>query len=225
MRESDYLSPGWFIDSDHPEIVAFAIQHGGNKSDDQERSVALYLAVRDLIPYDPYTIRKEPEHLKASHVLKAGRGFCVAKAVVYAAVLRASGIPARIGFADVRNHLTTPRLMELMQTDIFHYHGYTEVYLHQQWFKATPAFNRSLCDRFGIQPLEFDGHQDSIFHPFDAEGRRHMEYIRDHGARSDVPFAELMGAYRKFYPNMFSNEDVVIQGSFDHEAEQINAGQ
>ncbi|RZO83786.1 MAG: transglutaminase domain-containing protein [Oceanococcus sp.] len=223
VTQSTYLENGWFIDSDHPKIKAFSKQHSGKTRKDKTRSVELYLAVRDLIPYDPFTIRQQPEFLKASSTLADGRGFCVAKAVLYAAVLRAAGIPARIGFADVRNHLTTPRLMELMQTDIFHHHGYTEVWLDQRWIKATPAFNKDLCDKFGILPLDFDGNTDSIFHPFDAEGKRHMEYIQDHGSYADVPFEELMGVYRKHYPNMFSIPIQNIQGDFEQETDDVSS--
>lgn len=131
-----------------------------NKSGDDGSSnsvaSALYLAVRDQIIYDPYSIRPDPESFQACSVLLYGKGHCVGKAVLYAAALRASGIPAHIGFADVRNHLTTSRLRMLMGTDMFYHHGYAEVWLNDRWVKATPAFNLSLCDKFGIRPLEFN---------------------------------------------------------------------
>lgn len=219
MDHSKYLSSGSFIDSNHPEVIAFTQQHDGGSESDRDRSIELYYAVRDLIQYDPYTIRPEAEHLKASKTLAMGRGFCVAKAVLYAATLRASNIPARIGFADVQNHLTTERLRALMGTDIFYFHGYTEVFLDGKWIKATPAFNQELCKKFGTLPLEFDGIEDSIFHPFDSEGRRHMQYIKEHGHYEDVPFDELMAAYRKYYPSMFSGIGKPITGDFSIEAE------
>lgn len=199
-------APAFFIDSDHPDIQQFAAEHRIAGADDRTNAVALYLAVRDGLRYDPYDIPLEADRLKASAVLACGYGFCVTKAVVLAAVLRAAGIPARIGFADVRNHLSTPRLRAVMGTDVFHYHGYTEVFLGGRWLKATPAFNRSLCEKAGIHPLEFDGTDDSIFHPFDVEGRQHMEYLEDRGSRDDLPLEEMMAAYRSYYPKMFSAE-------------------
>lgn len=30
-----------------------------------------------------------------------------------------------------------------------------------------------------------------------------MEYLRDHGTRDDLPFEEMMSAYRRAYPLMF----------------------
>ena len=217
------LAPGRFIDSDHPAIVAFAAEHGGAIDDPRERSVALYQAVRDGVRYDPYDIPLSPDEMTASAILVAGRGFCVTKAVLYAAVLRAAGIPARIGFADVRNHLSTPRLRALMGTDIFHYHGYTEVGLDGRWVKATPAFNQELCDRFGILPLEFDGREDSVFHPFDRSGQRHMEYLVDHGPRDDLPLEELVQALRTHYPTMFSRPADAPKGDFLAEAGEANS--
>ena len=92
-----------------------------------------------------------------------------------------------------------------MGTDLFVYHGYTEMYLNEKWVKATPAFNLSLCTRFNVKPLEFDGTEDSIFHEFNAFGQKHMEYVRDHGHFADLPFEELFTAYRKIYPKFFEN--------------------
>lgn len=217
MQEA--IEPSSYIDSDHPDIQGFAEQHASATDEPRTRAISLYLAVRDQVLYDPYSIRLDPEALRASAILQSGRGFCVAKAVLYAAVLRAAGVPARIGFADVRNHLTTPRLRQLMGTDVFYYHGYTEVGLDGHWLKATPAFNLSLCEKFGIQPLEFDGREDSVFHPYDRAGRQHMEYVKDHGPRPDLPFDELMTAYRHHYPVLFQGNAQDLKGDFAAEAE------
>lgn len=193
------LAPGRFVDSDHPAIIAYARAKAG-AGDARARAVALYDAVRDEIRYDPYRVDLDEEGLKASRSLALGYGFCITKAALLAAVLRAIGIPARLGFADVKNHLTSARLRATMQTDVFVFHGYTEMFLDGRWVKATPAFNRSLCEKAGILPLDFDGRTDSVFHPFDASGRRHMEYIRARGTFSDVPRAEILAAFAEAYP-------------------------
>jgi transglutaminase-like putative cysteine protease len=109
--------------------------------------------------------------MRASSVLAAGHGWCVTKAALLAAACRAAGIPARPGFADVRNHLSTERMRQTMTTDVFAWHGYTDIWLDGAWRKATPAFNVELCERFGLLPLEFDGQADSIYHPFDPRGQ------------------------------------------------------
>ncbi len=193
------LAPGRFVDSDHPAIIAYARAHAG-AGEARDRAVALYDAVRDGIRYDPYRVDLGEEGLKASRCLALGYGFCITKAALLAAVLRAAGIPARLGFADVKNHLTSARLRATMRSDIFVFHGYTEMFLEDRWVKATPAFNRSLCDKAGILPLAFDGREDSIFHPFDASGRRHMEYVRARGVFADVPRAEILAAFAEAYP-------------------------
>ncbi|MCM2311832.1 MAG: transglutaminase family protein, partial [Steroidobacteraceae bacterium] len=170
------LRPTHLIDSDHPAVVAFAGRHARG-SDDRERAVALYYAVRDGFRYDPYRIDLSADGMKASAVLANGYGWCVPKATLLAAACRATGIPARVGFADVRNHLSTSRMREVMQTDVFYWHGYAELLLDGAWRKATPAFNLELCERFDLQPLEFDGRADSLYHAFDRQGHRHMEYV------------------------------------------------
>ena len=197
-----YLQPGVYIDSDHPAVVAFAREHVRG-STEIARAVSLYYAVRDGIRYNPFLDFTVDSAYRASSCLEAGEGFCVGKAALLAASARAEGIPARVGFADVRNHLSTPRLLEYIGSDLFVYHGYTELFLEGKWVKATPAFNLALCTKFRVKPLEFDGRNDSIFHPYDQDARRHMEYVRDRGNFADVPAAEIQKAFREFYPKLY----------------------
>ena len=194
------LQPTRFVDSDTPEVREFAARAADGASTPRERAVALYYAVRDGLRYDPYAVAIEPDSYRASRVARASSGFCVPKAILLAAGARALGIPARLGFADVRNHLASEKLLARMKTDLFVFHGYTELYLDGAWRKATPAFNRELCARFGVLPLEFDGTADALLHPFDAAGRRHMEYVRDRGVHLDFPFDEMMRVFRAVYP-------------------------
>ena len=132
-------------------------------------------------------------------MLASERNWCVPKAILLCAGARAVGIPARIGFADVRNHLSTEKLRARMGTDVFVYHGYASLYVADDWRKVSPAFNAELCARFGVPPLEFDGRSDALLHAYDGEGRRHMEYLKDHGTWSDVPFLEMFAAFREIY--------------------------
>jgi len=200
-QERDYLSATPFIDSDNPEIVAFAHDALGHAATIKEKALALYGAVRDQIQYDPYIDFFDPAEFRASEVLRAGRGFCVGKSALLTAAARAAGIPARPGYADVRNHLTSKRLKEQVG-DIFIWHSYTELEIDGQWVKCTPAFDKVLCERAGIAPLDFDGVNDSLFHPFDQVGRRHMEYLKDRGAFADVPFATIVADFKAFYPKL-----------------------
>jgi len=215
-----YLAPSACIDSASPAVREFVARVAGGAPDARSRAVALFYAVRDEIRYDPYGVVLTEEGLRATNVLARGTGFCVAKAVLLAAGARAAGIPARLGFADVRNHLTTERLRAQMGTDVFAFHGYTELHVAGRWVKATPTFNRSLCDRFGVKPLEFDGAHDSLLHPFDTAGQRHMEYIRDRGTHVDVPLAEMRAVFAEHYPGMMAYEraGTSVTGDFDAEA-------
>jgi transglutaminase-like putative cysteine protease len=199
---SEYLTSASYIDSAHPAVVAFSKEHAKGSSA-RERGVSLYYAVRDRIRYNPFLDFSKDDTFRASQCILSGEGFCIGKAALLAAVARADGIPARVGFADVKNHLTTPALRERMGSDLFIYHGFTELELEGRWVKATPAFNVELCKRFRVKPLEFDGREDSIFHPFDEDERRHMEYLRDRGSYADVPVAEITQAFREAYPVLY----------------------
>jgi transglutaminase-like putative cysteine protease len=200
------LKPTCFIDSDSPAIGEFSRAATGNTQSDLEKAIKLYYAVRDGIIYNPYAFALDKDSFRAGFILSKGNGWCVQKAILLTAVGRAAGIPARLRFANVINHLATERLKALMKTDLFVFHGLTEFYLEGRWVKATPAFNLSLCEKFGVLPLEFDGKNDSIFHPFDKNGRRHMEYIHDYGPFDDFPYELMIMESRKYYPHFFSDD-------------------
>jgi len=197
-----YTEPGEYIDSDHPAVRDFARDAVAAAAGEREKASLLYKAVRDGIRYNPYVDMRAPEVFRASSVLAAGNGYCVGKAALYAAVCRVHGIASRVGFADVRNHLTTDKLRQSMGTDLFTWHGFTEVHVDGAWRKATPTFNATLCAKVGVEPLDFDGHSDALLHPFDGAGRTYMEYVNDHGTYHDVPAKFLMREMAREYANM-----------------------
>jgi transglutaminase-like putative cysteine protease len=193
----------FFLDHDSASVRDFTEQVIAGASSPRERASLLFAAVRDRVWYDPYSVSRDPAHYRASYVLEAGRAYCVPKAVLLTAVLRAVGIPARLGFADVRNHLQTDTLRAVMGgTDLFVYHGYCSVYIDGRWLKATPAFNVELCERFGVPPVEFEGRSDALMHAFTSDGTRHMEYVRDHGSFDDLPLGRILSALHQAYGPM-----------------------
>ena len=197
------LQPTPFIESAAPEVVRFARETVSDATDDVERGVMLYYAVRDEIRYDPYRITLSEDCFRATTVLRERAAFCIPKAILLAAAARAVGIPSALGFADVKNHLTTRKLREAMGRDVFVYHGYTVLKLGGKWVKATPAFNLSLCQRFGVRPLEFDGKSDALLHPYDTQNRKHMEYLNERGLFADFPFQEIVTTFRSYYADYF----------------------
>src|SRR5215471_17219986 len=212
----DFLSAGRYIDSDSLQVADFAGDAAAGATGDIEGARRLFLAVRDGITYDPYVNFADPANFRASGVLAAQRGFCVGKAALLAACCRATGIPARVGYADVRNHMTSPKLYAKIKTDVFIWHSYAELLVAGRWVKATPAFDAVLCTRVGIAPLAFDGQSDSLFQPFDGAGRRHMEYLKDRGAFADVPFETMLADFRATYPMLM--RETGISGDFRAEA-------
>jgi transglutaminase-like putative cysteine protease len=198
---ADYLHPARFVDSDDPTIRAFAQRAVGDAKTVKDKALALYAVVRDQVQYDPYIDFFNPAEYRASDVLRAGKGFCVGKSSLLTAAARAAGIAARPGYADVRNHLTSKRLKEQVG-DTFYWHSYTELNIDGKWVKCTPAFDKALCERAKVVPLDFDGLNDSLFQPFDQVGRRHMEYLADRGAFADVPFETIVADFKIFYPKL-----------------------
>ena len=215
------LAPTATIDSDHPEVSAFASGRARGAAGARDAAVRLFYAVRDELRYDPYGVSVDADSMRASRALAARRGWCVSKAALLVAGCRALGIPARMGFADVRNHLSTARMRETMKTEVFYWHGYASIRLDGRWVKATPAFNRELCEKFGLLPLEWDGVGDSLYHPFDREGRRHMEYLRDHGEFADIPLERMRETWRREYAHTVVGG---LDGDFDADVDAETRG-
>ena len=203
---NEYLDPTEFLDFDDESVHDFAEFHTADSKTDTEKAVRLYYAVRDGFQYDPYVLDLRREGLTASNLLTRKRGYCVEKAILLAASARSVGVPSRLSFYIVKNHIATDRLEKVLEKDYLVFHGAAEMLLEGEWRKATPAFNKKLCDFLGVEPLEFDGTQDSIFQEFDKSGNVFMEYLYDYGAFSDLPYEMYLDELNKHYPHIFGNE-------------------
>ncbi|MDR3448609.1 MAG: transglutaminase-like domain-containing protein [Alphaproteobacteria bacterium] len=224
-----YTDPGEYVDCDHADVIAYAKSIVAEDAADHEKARLLFLAVRDDVHYQPYLDLQDPSNYRASGVLARRQGQCIGKAALYAAVCRAHGLPARVGFADVQNHLATKKLREAMGSTTFYWHGYAEVYVESEWRKATPTFNTTLCAKFGVAPLDFDGRNDALLHAFDGAGRQFMHYVTDHGAFNDVPTKFLMREMERNYPGLVSlnatSRDMEQEAAEEFAPEAIGHGQ
>ena len=210
-----WLQPTEFLDHDQPSVRAFAERTTADAATDTERAVSLFYAVRDGWWYDPYSSDRDRKGFKASTVVGLERSWCVPKSILLTAAARAVGIPARLGFADVRNHLQSEKLKEKMGTDLFVFHGYSEFLLDGEWRKASAAFNLALCERFGTKPLEFDGTADALLHEFDQAGNRHMEYVTMRGSYDEFPFDEMTATFAEVYDHDALDTDGEAEGERD----------
>lgn len=199
-----YTSPTYFIDSDSALIQDFARNHTKRTDSPVQKAISLYYAVRDGWKYNPYSLRLNPDSFKASFVLQEQEAHCLTKAILLAAALRHVSIPSRLHFYQVRNHLGTSRLEELLQSNVLVFHGATELYLDHRWRTVTPAFNRELCDKLGVPPLEFDGFGDAIFQPYAREKGKFMEYLYDYGAFHDLPFELMVREFHQKYGDVIN---------------------
>src|SRR5665213_2360262 len=69
-----YRRPGGLVDSDHPDVIAYARRAAGEGSD-RDKALRLYYAVRDDLRYDPYRTPMKREAYRASGTLAAGHGY------------------------------------------------------------------------------------------------------------------------------------------------------
>lgn len=211
-----YLQSDLYFDFNKPQLLEYSKSLVKEDLSPRELVKRLYLGVRDDIQYNAYTFNPQPTHFSASHCLSQGESYCIPKAVLLAALCRLNGIPARLGLADVKNHLASPQFLEYLKSDVFVMHGYTDIFLDGKWVKATPAFDKKLCALMNVDPLEFDGTQDSVFHEFDNGGARHMEYLNDHGVFASVPREQIVMAIAEAYPHLASTQMRQLSGRSMH---------
>jgi transglutaminase-like putative cysteine protease len=195
-----YLAPTYFIDSDSDFVRSTAFRLTYNSVDKLEKAISLFYWTRDNIKYDAYSLSSLKRHYKASKIIQEGKGWCVQKAILLTALARAVEIPARLHFADIRNYQTPDKLKKTIGTDVFLYHGYTDLYLNGKWVKATPAFNKELCDKFGYKTVEFDGIHNAILPARTLKNERYVEYLMDRGTNHDLPFKEIFMTFFEKYP-------------------------
>lgn len=213
------LATTYFIDRDDKRVQDFADKAAADARDPIEIARNLFHAVRDGWRYDPYVVQNDKSAFRASHIVTTDSNWCVPKSIILTAAARHCGIPARLGFADVRNHLTSEKLSESMGTDVFAWHGYSELFLNGRWVKLSTAFNKELCEKFGVKVLEFDPVNGALMHAFDTRGQKHMEYIRERGSYADLPLDEMLATFKEVYPSWrdgeFDNQNAERDTAFD----------
>jgi hypothetical protein len=202
----EYLQPTEFLDFDDANVCEFAGRNSAGAKTEREKAVKLYYAVRDGFQYNPNVLDLRREGLRASNLLTRNRGYCVEKAVLLAAAARAVGVPSRLSFYIVRNHIATEKLERLLRKNYLVFHGAAELFVENKWLKTTPAFNKQLCSYLRVEPLEFDGTKDSIFQEFDKSGNIFMKYLHEYGEFSDLPYELYLKELKKHYPHIFEDK-------------------
>ncbi|MCK9512137.1 MAG: transglutaminase family protein [Pigmentiphaga sp.] len=203
----EYLESTRFFDYEQTDVRDFVHEAVGDASAPREQMVRLFLAVRDAIRYDPYSARITPECFRASTVVGERAAFCIPKASLLVAGARLLGVPAALGLSDVVNHFSTPKMQQIMGgREVFMHHGWAALYIDGRWVKAAPAFNRELCDLMRVPPTDFDGEHDAILQQYASDGSEYMDYLKDHGIWSDVPFLRIASDWAGYYPATLWNE-------------------
>ena len=198
-----FLKSTYFINSSHPSVhkKAQEILQNIDPQDFIQKAVKLFCFVRDEIKYvvkfsPSYYSRK---NTKASATLTRGYGYCIQKATLMAALARIAGIPTRIHFVDMKNHLTPQSYIDKVGSNLFVFHAYPELFLEGKWIEANVAFDKDLCERKNFPIVNFDGKKPGLFAKQDATGKPFVEYIKDHGTFADVPYWKIMWAWKKEY--------------------------
>jgi transglutaminase-like putative cysteine protease len=194
METEKFLKPTPYVDCDAEPVKEKSREIVRGITAQRDKAVRIFYAARDGIMYTIYGKRSLPEHFRASFILAAGEGYCVQKAILLVALARAALIPARLRFAAIRSHLMSKEMLEKRGSNLFPYHGYTDLYIEGSWVKAAPTFDLVSCMNAGLRPVDFDGQHDALLPSMALNGRPHIEYIEDRGFFEDVPFDAIMAA-------------------------------
>jgi len=188
MINDKYLQPTFNIDSDNEQIIGTAEKLTRECSGDTEKAIKLFYFVRDSIRYNVFMISVFKEDFKASRILEWGKGYCVQKAVLLAALGRAAGIPSRLAFAKITNHRVPLHILEKLKTNTYPRHGYNQFLLNGRWVSVTATFDRQLCRKNMLPVVEFDGQNDAVLSGMDLEGNPYIEYVEKFPPTDDLPF-------------------------------------
>ncbi len=196
---TQYLEPSFGIDSGAPEIISLSSKLTAGCSKDSEAAARLFSFTRDSFRYNPFAPFSKIEDFLGTALLKRGHGFCTQKSALLISLCRAAGIPARFRFADLVNHNLPGRLGQVLGTNKMIYHTYAEMFIGGRWLKATPSFEKGLCEKMGWRLCHFDGSGDAILSPTDLEGRPHIEYVLDRGTAPSLPLDDMLATWLKEY--------------------------
>ena len=191
IEQQQYLRSTFFIDCDAPAVTEKAGELTAGILKDRDKAIHIFNFVRDQIRYNVYSPRPAPEDFKASHVLARKEGYCVQKAVLLVALARAARIPARLRFAEIRQHLTSGEFLEKRGSNVFPCHGLTDLNIDGRWVKATPTYDSEYCKKVGVMPVAFNGENDALLPLHTLDGRLNVEYIEDRGFFEDLPLDEI----------------------------------
>ncbi|MBN1802827.1 MAG: transglutaminase domain-containing protein [Candidatus Lokiarchaeota archaeon] len=204
MNQNEYLQSNEFFDFNKKRVKQKAFEIVKDLSSKKEMLIALFYWVRDNIKYNMMSYVPEIKaNFKASVTLRRKYGFCLSKSVLLSTFARAIGLPARIHAVDIINHKISPKVIDLMETNVFHYHAYSEVYIGGKWIKLAPVFDKNTAVKGGFLPLvEFDGENDALFSSTDLEGKPFVEYVKDRGTHETVPIEDIRRLFSKKYKKL-----------------------
>ncbi|MEW5913364.1 MAG: transglutaminase-like domain-containing protein [Thermodesulfobacteriota bacterium] len=190
-----FLEPAEGIQCAEPEVLALARQVARGSRNDVVAAQRLFEFVRDTVRYSVQVPFDDIADYLALNTLARGWGYCVQKSALLCALARSLGIPARLGYADIRNQILPPAMTAMLGGDVLYYHCFAEWWIGGQWCKATPSFDRQLTEERGWRLVEFVPGQDLLLPATDLAGRPHVSYLRYHGWRREVPLAEMRRAW------------------------------
>ncbi len=183
-----YLRPTETIDCDNRNIREMATRLTAGVAGETQKASKLFYFTRDDIHYNVYMISTRLEDFRASRVLERKKGYCVQKSILLAALSRALGIPSRLAFAKIQNHRAPDDLKSQTGTNILPAHGYAQLFLQGRWVSLSPSFDRDLCARNNLPPVEFDGTNHALMPSTDLLGRPFIDYIEKYEPHPDFPF-------------------------------------
>jgi len=141
-----YLQESEFVNFSHPKVKEQADKLSLGTKSDEEITKRCFEFVRDEIHHSG-DYKDEITTCKASEVLEHKTGWCYAKAILLAALLRANGIPTAFCYQRL--------LCNEYEEGVYCLHGLNAVYLKKYgWYKIDARGNKEGVDAQFEPPVE-----------------------------------------------------------------------
>jgi len=176
------------IDHSQNDIISIVSSLTEEINDYWDTVKRLFEFVRDKIIFDFAPEIEGPEDWQASTILKKGSGFCHQKAILLAAFLRASELPAALVFQEVIDHvILNSRYKKLLPGGRLPLHALVAVNINDKWYRLDATLDADLCSSKGYRLTKVVSGEEALLPELTLKGNPHFTIDSELGYFESYP--------------------------------------
>ncbi len=169
LQPADCLAQTRLLDLDDSKLRIQAMRITQLASSDVHKAVLVHDYLKSL----PFGCVTAHGHVTAGEVLKNGRGDCHTKGTLFVALLRSSGVPARLRFVNLRGAFFRG-IIDSGDVNITHAIG--EVFLQGQWVQSDTYVADEALEMQALTLLQEEGR--ALGYGIHAQGSRYWSGLQ-----------------------------------------------